>query len=384
MMLLSFIVSSFATQPPGLITSLLLIDIGKTFGIQVGVSGQIRTVSSVVGVIIALLLGIISVRFSARSLLLTGLLLLVLSALGCYVAWDFTSMLILYSLTGVGITMITPMINTLIGDNYPQEIRSKILGWSAAGTSIAYLVCSPLVGFISGQSGWRMTFIILMLPVAVLGLTIAFAGIPRVNPRKKSSNANDLFIGFRSVLSCKSAVFCLFGSMLTWASFLGSLTYSISFFREEFALALGWASLLLSAMALSKTLGHLTIGYLVSRFGRKHVAVMSVLSTALFTLFYLLCDVMWLSMVLVCISCVLAGFMHSSVDSLNLEQVPEFRSSMMSLSSAAYTLGGVVGPGLGGATLLFYGYQCMGAVFGLLGIISSVVFYLFASELFHI
>jgi len=376
----SFMISSFATQPPGLITMLLLIDIGLTFGQQVGISGQIRTLSSVVGVVVSLLLGILSVKFSSRSLLLTGLLLLILSSIGCSVAWDFTSMLVLYSLTGIGLTMVQPMINSLIGRHFPQEERTKMLGWSAAGTSIAYLVCSPLVSFISSITGWRMTFLVLMLPMSLLGLVTTFVGVPRTTDDPRPLNALGLSAGFRSVFSNRSAIFCLLGTTLTWASFTGTLTYGISFFRESFSMAIGWASLLLSAMALSKTVGHLLIGSLVNRLGRKNAAVASVLSTALFTAFYLVSDSLWPSMVLVCISCVLAGFMHSSVDSLNLEQVPEFRGSMMSLSTAASTIGGVIGSGLGGLTLIIYGYSGVGAVLGLLGMVSGIVYYLFAQE----
>jgi predicted MFS family arabinose efflux permease len=379
-MTLSFIVSSFATQPAGLITSLLLIEIGYTFGVPVGVSGQLRMVSSVVGVLVALLLGAVSLRFTSRSILLTGSILLILSSLGCAFAWDFTSMLILYSLTGIGVTMISPMINTLIGENFLLEQRSSILGLSAAGTSIAFLLCSPLVSLISGNVGWRMVFLLLMLPVSIIGFLMALIGIPRSTQTQKIFGVDDLLAGYRSVLSDRSALFCLLGSTLSWTSFLGSLTYSISFFREQFLVALGWASILLSAMALSKTLGHLTIGSLVGRFGRKNVTVASILLMATFTSCYLLSANLWVSVALVCVSCVLAGYMHSSVDSLNLEQVPEFRSSMMSLSFAANMVGGVVGAGLGGFTLIVGGYQSLGALLGFLGVVSGVVFYVFARE----
>jgi len=379
-MVASFMITSFATQPPGLITGLLLIEIGLTFGQQVGVSGQIRTLSSVVGVIASLLLGALSVKYSSRSLLLTGLLLLILSAFGCSVAWDFPSMLVLYSLSEVGIRVINPMINTLIGKHFPLEQRSKVLGWSAAGTSIAYLVCSPLVSIIAGRAGWRMTFVVLMLPMSLLALATTFIGIPRAMDEPESVNAQGLFAGYRSVFSNRSAIFCLLGTMLTWASFFGTLTYGISFFRESFSMAVGWASILLSAMALSKTIGHMLIGSLVNRFGRKNVVVASVTSTAIFTAFYLVSDSLWPSMVLVCMSCVLAGFMHTSVASLNLEQVPDFRGPMMSLSTTASTIGGVIGSGLGGLTLIIYGYGVLGAVLGLLGMISGIVFYVFAQE----
>jgi predicted MFS family arabinose efflux permease len=311
---------------------------------------------------------------------LTGLTLLILSAVGCSIAWDFTSMLVLYAVTGIATTIISPMINTLIGKQFPLEERSKILGWSAAGTSIAYLVCSPMVSFIAGLAGWRMTFIVLMLPMSLLSLATAFISIPRATDDPISINPQGYFAGFRSIFSDRSATFCLLGTTLTWASFTGTLTYSISFFRESFSMAVGWASLLLSAMALSKTIGHLLIGSLVNRYGRKNVVVASVISTALFTAFYLMSDTLWPSMVLVCISCILAGFMHSSVVSLNLEQVPEFRGPMMSLGTAASTLGGVIGSGLGGLTLILYGYSGVGALLGLFGIVSGVVYQLFARD----
>lgn len=379
-MVASFMTSSFATEPPGLITMLLLIEIGQTFGRQVGISGQIITLSSIVGLIVSLLLGTLSVKFSYRSLLLMGLTLLILSAIGCSIAWDFTSMLILFSLSGMGGRMIHPMIKTLIGNHFPLDERSKVLGWSAAGTSIAYLVFSPLVSFVAGFAGWRMTFVVVMLPLSLLALATTFIGIPRAADTPESVNTQGFFAGYRSIFSNRSAIFCLLGSTLTWASFYGTLTYGISFFRESFSMAVGWASLLLSVMALSKTVGHLLIGSLVNRLGRKNVVVASVISTALFTTFYLVSNALWPSMVLSCISCVLAGFMHSSVDSLNLEQVPEFRGSMMSLGTAASTIGGVIGSGLGGLTLILYGYSGVGAVHGLLGMVSGIVFYLFAQE----
>jgi predicted MFS family arabinose efflux permease len=380
LMTLSFIVSSFATQPAGLITSLLLIEIGLTFGVSVGVAGQLRTVSSIVGVLVALLLGVISLRYSSRSLLLTGSVLLVISAVGCAFAWDFTSMLVIFSLTGVGVTMIAPMINTLIGENFPKDKRSRILGLSAAGTSIAFLVCSPLVSYISGVGGWRLVFLLLMLPVSIVGLAMAFIGIPKSSQAKKSTQVKELLSGFRSVLSDSSAVFCLIGTMLTWTSFLGSLTYSISFFREQFSLALGWASILLSAMALSKTVGHLTISSLIGKLGRKNAAVASIVSMAILTFCYLFSSIFWLSVAIVCVSCTLAGYMHSSVDSLNLEQVPEYRSSMQSLSYAFYTLGGVMGAGLGGFALVFGGYHILGVLLGIFGVASGIVLYVFARE----
>jgi hypothetical protein len=43
-------------------------------------------------------------------------------------------------------------------------------------------------------------------------------------------------------------------------------------------------------------------------------------------------------------------------------------------------MGGVIGSGLGGVTLIFYGYSGVGAVLGLLGIVSGITYYVFARE----
>ena len=51
--------------------------------------------------------------------------------------------------------------------------------------------------------------------------------------------------------------------------------------------------------------------------------------------------------------------MHSSDDNLNLEQVTEYRGLTMSLGKAASMLGGVIGSGLGGLTLIRI-IQCWG------------------------
>jgi predicted MFS family arabinose efflux permease len=75
-----------------------------------------------------------------------------------------------------------------------------------------------------------------------------------------------------------------------------------------------------------------------------------------------------------------AGFMMSSMTGLNIEQVPEYRSSMMSLSVASQRIGGTLGTGLGGLILLLHGYGALGSILGLLGLLSAIVYYLFVED----
>ena len=88
----------FATQNPSTITSLLLIDIGLTFGYSVGVTSQLRAMFSLFAAISAVLMGAWSVRFNHKSLLLLGLLFIIISVVGSAFAFNFHLLLIIYSL----------------------------------------------------------------------------------------------------------------------------------------------------------------------------------------------------------------------------------------------------------------------------------------------
>jgi predicted MFS family arabinose efflux permease len=361
-----------------LITGLLLIDIGKSFNTPVGITGQITTSASILGVIFAVLMSILSVRYRHKTLLLIGFAFFTISALGCYLAVDYNIMLIAYALTGIGGSMINPMQSTITAEHYRLEQRSKVIGWAMAGTSIAFLIGSPLVSYLSGVSDWRLPFIVFMFPVALASLIISYFGIPTVDRREgeKTSYVDS----FRKILTNRSAVTCLLGTTLASAAWSGSLTYSISFFRQNFGLATTWASILLSAMALSKTVGHLWSGSLINRIGRKNFTVFSVAALGVTTFAYFNIGMLWVSMFVACISCFIAGFQDSSLSVLNLEQVPDSRGPMMSFHSAMYRVGSTIGAGIGGLTILLFNYGILGIVFGFFSLLSTLLYLLYAKD----
>jgi DHA1 family inner membrane transport protein len=136
----SLVLSRFALQPGSLLISLLLIDIGGTFGLPVGVVGQLRTAASVVGVVFALLMGALSIRYRHKSLLMVGLLIVIVSSIGNALSTTFSMMLIFNSLAAIGAAMSAPMTVALVAELLPLERRSGAIGWVIAGQSLAYLI----------------------------------------------------------------------------------------------------------------------------------------------------------------------------------------------------------------------------------------------------
>lgn len=377
----SLILSRLNMTPPRNVVGFLLIEIGVTFGYSIGVMGQIRTSASVMALIFALLMGILSVRYRHKVLLLIGLVFYSVSAIGCFLAPNYVSMLLAYSLSGIGLAMVSPMSFALVGELLPLEKRSSATGWIFAGSALSSLIGIQVIGYIAGISSWRLVFLGFVFPIALISLIVAYIGIPSEPVGSASSVSEGYYLeGFREVFSNRSAIACLIGTALSLASYQVVLTYGISFYRQTYSISPSWSTVLFSGLALCYIVGSLFSGRLVNRFGRKSLTVVGYLLLGLLTVLFTVVPVLWLSLVFLFLCLVFVGVGDSAANSLTLEQVPRFRGTMMSTYSAATSLGAALGAGLGGVLLLQYDYRVMGMVLGGFGIVSAMVYFFLAAD----
>ena len=75
-----------------------------------------------------------------------------------------------------------------------------------------------------------------------------------------------------------------------------------------------------------------------------------------------------------------SAVVFTAANSLTLEQVPSFRGTVMSLSQASFSLGGVLGSGLGGLVVLLSGYGAMGLSHGAMMLAAMLILYFLAKE----
>ena len=381
MVLPSLVMSRFATMPPGILTSLLLIDIGLSFGQEVWVTGQIRTAASIVGVVSALLISALSLRFKSKSLLIGGLCLLAASTVGCILAPSFSILLMVYALTGMAGSIVGPMTFTLVADHYPAKQRANAISWIIAGMSGAHLIGAPIIGYISGFVGWRGSFLWYVLPVTILGLFLAIRFIPsgQFDQELKGDKA-DIMEGFKGVLTNLSAVSCLTGTTLIAASYMAMVSYAPSFFRERFSLSTAHASLLVIGSSIFFIFGTRISGRLISRFGRKSMMLWPAALAAISIYAYLNIPNIGLSMAARFLGSTFSAIVFTTANALTLEQVPKFRGTVMSLSQATFSLGGVLGTGLGGLIVLLSGYGAMGISHGAMMLMAMLILHFFAKE----
>jgi MFS family permease len=115
-------------------------------------------------------------------------------------------------------------------------------------------------------------------------------------------------------------------------------------------------------------------------FGRKSIAVIGCALAGLTSILYVLVPSMWVSLGIVLLGTVIFGLLSTAFFSLSVEQVPEFRGSMMSLVSASMNLGMVLGASVGGFALIGGEWVLMGVFIGVLGLLGAAVLKIWAVD----
>jgi len=375
MILPTLIVAISSIDPPGLIISMSLIEVATAFGVSVGLAGQIRSIGSVLAIAVALAMGVLSVRYSYKSLLLAGLLVNMVSALCCTFAPTFGLLLVCFSVMGLVTSLVTPMVFSYIGETYPGDRRPQVVGTLATVRTVSYLVMVQLIGYVVAGWGWRQAFLFLVAPMTVVGLLLSQRILPSIRSETTTSGASALE-GYRVVLASRSALACLLGNLLAGGAWVGGVvTYSVTYLREGFALPLPEASRIFSLLVVGVLVGNYAGGLLARRLGGKMVMVASSFLTGLLIIGYMNSPSLTFAVALSAVMSLVAGVILTCANTLLLVQVPRYRGTVTSLNSAATQLGLALGASLGGLILDLSGWGVMGLVYGGMHIIAALIYF---------
>ena len=378
--LLSLIIASFAAKIIDVVVPLLLVDVAGTFDVAVGTAGRVSAISTLAAMIVAVLTGAFAVRFKHRMLLLTGVFCIIICAIGCFWAPNFLAFQAFYAFNGIGSALVGIMGSTLIGEFFPLEKKAKALGLLLATGSIATLIGAPVTSIIADAEGWRSVLSWFMLPIAVASLVLVFFVLPSKTRELQLTHKKEPYLnGFRSVLTNVSAVACLAGGFLV-AAFLGGGTYGMAFLQETFSVSTSLRALIMLTASAFIAIGSTVGGQLVNRYGRKRMAVTNGLLACTFGAVSYFLPNLWLVLILRFASALFGGMALVGGSALNLEQVPKFRGTMMSLGRVAGGIGAVTGVIVAGGVLNLYNYQAMGLTIGLIGISGAIIMILLAKD----
>jgi predicted MFS family arabinose efflux permease len=367
-------ISRMAAGTRALLTGLLLIEIGQTYGISVGLTNQIKTFNSLTAIFAALAMGFLSLRIRHKTLLIAGLTLSAICAIGSSFAPSFTLLIIIYSIGGLAGNTIFPMTNSILGTNVSSSDRPKALGWMFAGGAALYVVGYPIVNYIGD---WRNAFLLFSLPFVLVALFLSLTGI---RSDELASSKVDIMAGYKGILASKSALACLISTGLGLGVWQIILSLSSSFLRQKIGMSRGDAVYAIMAMALVFMSGSLIARKIIPKYGRKNTVVVSNILLAFGLILFTASFNLVMALGVGIITCFIAGVRTNATMSLNLEQLPELRGPMMSMSAAFGSTGNVLSLSLSGFLLIKYGWGVMGSVIGVFGLIAGVLVFFYAKE----
>jgi predicted MFS family arabinose efflux permease len=244
--------------------------------------------------------------------------------------------------------------------------------------ALAYLIGSPTIAYISDIGGWQLTYQIFIIPLLLFALVLMYKAIP---PGTRDQKGKIMLLeGYRSVLSYKSAVACLIGNMVSGSIWISQLTFSSSYVRTRFLLTKIFTSYTAFIGAPLFIAGSLICGKLVSLYGRKMVTFFACVPSGLLLFLYYNNGNVWLTLVLGFLAAFSNGILLTASGSLILEQVPEFRGTLMSLASAVGGFGGAFGVAVVGWLIDRTGFCTSGYYMIVAGVLSAIIYFFFVNE----
>lgn len=271
--------------------------------------------------------------------------------------------------------MITPMTMSLTAEHTQDEKRESAIGWIIMSMPVASIIGSLAINYIAGYGNWRLPFLAFILPINVLSLIFVAMAVPSSQVHSTPSSNADLFKGFKETLSNRSALACLIGTVFSSMAIGGFLVYQASFFRQRYLVSTDVTSLIFIGNAIFMAFGSRISGRLMRRFGNQRLWTLAMVLSGASILLALIIPNQWISLILSLILNFQFGLAFTSANSLTLDQVPNFRGTIMSLFTAGNNMGMTLGASLGGMILLRFNYGSLGIFLGLVGFLAAVIVY---------
>ena len=169
---------------------------------------------------------------------------------------------------GVGEAGGTPGANSLLSDYFPVERRPMALTIFGLGAPIGAWLAASVAGAIADRYGWRMVFLALGVPGAVLGLVI---WLTVREPRRGQFDAAEavgtatFFESMRFLWLQRSCVHLMLGSAVTALWGWGLMWWTPTYLQRTFALTAGQAGDIIGPINLWAGMGAtIATGWLLS------------------------------------------------------------------------------------------------------------------------
>lgn len=124
-------------------------------------------------------------RMGQKRVLIMGIIIYLIGGLGAGLAPDFTTLIIMRGILGVGCGFITPMAQNLISSNFSGEVKTRLTSYSASASYLMGIIASFLVGNLVAVN-WRLAFLVYFVALVAMILNIIY--LPDDRPHEKTAS----------------------------------------------------------------------------------------------------------------------------------------------------------------------------------------------------
>ena len=250
-----------------------------------GLVSSATLISSAAGGIAA---GIVADRIGRSRTLVYTILLYSAGSAGSATAMGLASLLAWRALVGLGLGGEWSAGAVLVAESWPAEHRAKAIGVMQSGWALGYMLAAVVTAAILPRFGWRMLFLVGILPAFLTVWIQRKVKEPAIwTAKKHPASLGMLFrppllrVTVLGTVLATSVLFAYWG-LFTWLP--GFLSAPAS--QGGAGLSILNTSAWIFTMQIGAFLGYVSFGWLADKFGRRPVFFVYVLAAAIITPIY--------------------------------------------------------------------------------------------------
>ena len=360
------------------ITGPILVDIADRYDTTVALAGQLMTIASLAGMTGTLGLSPLLDRIGRREAIFITLAVMALAALACAAAPSFLILCLAYGLLGMGGYTLLALALAAVGDLYQQQRLGQAMGWLVAGNMGVVVLVLPIMSTLADWIGWPMSFVFYAALASVSSVFIHMVLPAGLCPPR--SERVGYLAAFGRVLHNRTVLALLLTVAVYHASVYGSGTFIGAVAIKRLFATTAQAGPILSARFFGTALAGVLAGRFLHATDWRLTAIAALACSLLSVAVYTAQGSLWWFALMALGHGATVGVMDVALNSLIVSVNAGGRGSITALRSVMDSLGGVVGPAMGGAIIAAGGYPAAGWLFAALALTAAVTTYLGARK----
>ncbi|MFW5733598.1 MAG: MFS transporter [Oceanidesulfovibrio sp.] len=346
----------------------------EVLGVSPHQIGLVVTSFTIPGVVLTPIMGVLADRYGRKRTIVPSLFLFGLAGFACGFARDFTLLLVLRFLQGVGAAALGALNITIIGDLFSGTRRATALGLNASVLALAVAVY-PVLGGSLAFFGWFAPFFLPVFAIPLAWIVLTRLDNPEPTEHQK---LREYFLAIWAGIRNPQVLGLLLASLSTFIILYGPvLTYLPVYLHEAFGATSFAIGCIISAASLVTALVASQLGRLAMRFSERRLFKIAFLVYATACALLPHMDGLWWYILPIALFGLGQGLNLPAAQSLLTAFAPmEQRGAFMAVNGMVLRLGQTIGPLLMGSLYAFFGMEGVfygGSVVALIMFVTAVI-----------